>query len=60
VCVAEMSEKNWLKGTLERLNLDKKHPVVSGWIAFALGIVFMMGFCLFVFVEGWRDLGFSA
>jgi len=51
-----MNFKAWFKAISERLNLDRKHPVVSAWIAFGLGIVFMFGIML-LFTNGWRDMG---
>ena len=48
---------NWLKDTTERLKIDRTHPVVNAWIAFALGIVFMVGVTLALFAPAWRDLG---
>jgi len=47
----------WAKDAAERLRLDRRHPVVSAWIAFGLGIVFMLGVSLLTMAPGWRDLG---
>ena len=49
--------KKWIKDTMERLKVDRRHPVVSAWIAGGLGAVFATGAALAVQSAGWRDLG---
>jgi len=48
---------SWFKATTERLRLDRRHPAVMAWIAFALGAVFMFGWALFFLAPAWRDIG---
>ena len=47
----------WVKDTRERLKVDGAHPVVSGWIAAALGALFATGVALLVGAPAWRDMG---
>ena len=47
----------WVKDTCERLKIDRKHPLVSGWIAAALGMTFATGEALVFCTSSWCDLG---